>query len=104
MSFFVSESIKDRLDEETFLEKESQEEFFILTVDNLKKIKYLSNQKIMLSFFCKESLIDNFFQENIKTIKFRNVCFKKIKLKQIVINQKQCILKILCEEKKIENN
>ena len=104
MSFMVSESIKQRLDEKTFLSDCTPSESIKIAKQDLKQIKFFADSKTEIIFLCSDNAMEMFLQEKIKTIKFRSLCFKKLKLKQIVIEDSRCILKILCEEKEIENN
>jgi len=104
MSFMVSDALKDRLNEKTFLSDQTVTESYKLSKQNLKKIKFFSDNSVQITFSCNENVLGLFLQEKILTIKFINLCFKKLNLKQIVIEDNKCILKIFCREKEIENN
>jgi hypothetical protein len=106
MSFLISKDIEHRLDEETFIAQnnnQNKNEIYLLNQENFKSIRYKKFKKVLLTFTCSIEDINIFLNKKIKIIKFHSMTFKKLKIKEIIIEENKYMFKMLCKEKKIEN-
>ena len=103
MSFFVSESIKDRLDEETFLEKESNNEI-VIDHTNFIKIKNKKNGNVIIDINLSPDQLGKLYSIELLSVKMLNSVYEKIRVKQIIKDRDKYKCRLICKEKKIENN
>lgn len=103
MSFFVSESIKDRLDEETFLEKESNNEI-VIDHTNFIKIKNKKNGNAIIDINLSPDQLGKLYSIELLSVKMLNNAYEKIRVKQIIKDCDKYKCRLICKEKKIENN
>ncbi len=103
MSLIVSESLKERIDEKTLLGNESKNEI-IVDHNNFIKIKNKKNGNVIIDFNLGLDQLSKLHTIDLLSIKMLDNVYEKIRVKQIIKDWDKYKCRLICKEKKIEND
>lgn len=104
MSFLVSESLKERIDEETFANRKSNDSNIVIDGNNLIKIKNKKNGNVIIDINLTQGQLTNLSNIDVFSMELLNIVYEKIRVKQIIKDWDKYKCRLLCKEKKIEND
>ena len=103
MSLIVSESLKERIDEETLVNNESKNEILV-NDNNFIKIKNKKNGDVIIDLSLRQDQLAKLHKVDILSVKMLNNVYEKIRVKQIIKDWDKYNCRLICKEKKIEND
>jgi len=104
MSFLVSDSIKEIIDEETYVSRKSSDSSIVIDGNNLIKIKNKKNGNVIIDINLTQSQLTNLSNIDVFPVEMLNIVYEKIRVKQIIKDWDKYKCRLICKEKKIENN
>lgn len=105
MSFIVSESLIGRINEDDFVKNDSNvKNNIVIDETNFLKIKNKKNGNVIIDVSLSWVQLAKLHTIDLLSVKMLSNVYEKIRVKQIIKDKDKYNCRLICKEKKIENN